>query len=113
MAFLFILLSLLVPIVVSLVFLPRIVCVLAQCLGQYLRRHSNTRRGLLLARVANEAKAHEAKYPSTKGEDDDWEQIGTLRGSTRRGGEADCGWSGIVGFFHPFWYEPGQFLENL
>lgn len=105
MAFLFIFLSLLAPVIISLVFLPKIVCILVQSLGQYLRRHSRTRRGLLLTRVANEIRVHEATHTSTKSEDDDWEQIGTTRGNVGTGEEADCEWDGIVGFFHPFWYE--------
>jgi len=102
MAFLFIFLSLLAPVIISLVFLPKIVCILVQSLGQYLRRHSRTRRGLLLTRVANEIKIHEATHTSTKSEDDEWEQIGTTRGNVGTGQETDCEWDGIVGFFHPF-----------
>ncbi|KAI8934240.1 asparagine-linked glycosylation protein [Plenodomus lindquistii] len=102
MALLLVLLSLLVPAVVSLVFLPKILRILAQFLGQHLRRNSRTRRELLLARVATETKRHDEEHKDRKSEDDDWEQIGIAKAGSVDGGKADSDWDGIVGFFHPF-----------
>lgn len=75
-------------------------------LGTYLRRSSRTRRELLLARVASEQQTYEAKRKTEKSnEDDDWEEVeSSTVGSAVNGGKADRDWSGIVGFFHPFWY---------
>lgn len=102
MALLVILLSFLVPAVISLVFLPKIIRVLAQFLGQHLRRNSRTRRELLLARVATETRKHEAEHEDRKSEDDDWEQVGTAKRGSGESGKANSEWNGIVGFFHPF-----------
>lgn len=105
----YILLSLLIPVLVSVVFLPKILRFLAELVGQHLRRASRTRRELLLARVATESKSHEAERKNRQSEDDDWEEVGT--NATRTpvdSGKTDRDWDGIVGFFHPFWY--GQHL---
>ena len=76
-------------------------------MGYYLERPSRTRRELLLARVATEQRHYETerKDASTEEkEDDDWEEIEqSLVGSATNGSKADKDWSGIVGFFHPFW----------
>lgn len=101
-----IILSLLFPVLVSFVFLPRILRFLGELVGYYLRRSSRARRELLLARVVTEQRAWDAQHKDgqEKGEDE-WEQIeGSLVGSAVNGGKGERDWSGIVGFFHPFWY---------
>jgi alpha-1,2-mannosyltransferase len=103
MTLLFILLSLLVAAIVSVLFFLRTLHRAAEILGRRLRRSSKTRRELLLARVARESRHLEAGHRKTK-EDDDWENIGASPlGSTTNGAKADTEWKGIVGFFHPFW----------
>lgn len=105
MAPLTIVLSLLVPVILSLVFLPKIIHFLAKSLGQHLRWSSRTRRELLLARVATETKTYEADQRNGKKEDDDWEKIGNATVSSKESNDSrDSDWDGIVGFFHPFWY---------
>lgn len=100
-----ILLSLLVPAFLTFILLPKTLRFAAELVGQHLRRSSRTRRELLLARVASETKTFEAQQKNKKKEDEDWEQVGnTLPGSAVKDGQADSGWDGIVGFFHPFWY---------
>lgn len=100
-----ILVSLLVPLVASIVFLPKTLRFFGELLGYYLRRSSRTRRELLLARVANEQRTHDAERTKEKEkEDDEWEEVeASMVGSAINGGKADKDWSGIVGFFHPFW----------
>ena len=105
MSLLLIILSLLLPAIVSAVFLPKLLRFGAELLGHHLRRSSRTRRELLLARVASETKTHEAEQKNRRKEDNDWEEVGnTAAGSKVGSGKADSEWDGIVGSFHPFWY---------
>jgi alpha-1,2-mannosyltransferase len=104
MALLVILLPLLVPAVISVVFLPKVLHLLAELLGHQIRRSSNTRRDLLLDRVATETKSFEAEHKEKSKEDDDWEKVvPSPIGSAVNVGKAGAEWRGIVGFFHPFW----------
>ncbi len=106
MVFLLILLSLLASAFVSFILLPRTLILLAELVGQRLRRSSRQRRELLLARAANETKTYDAGRRRENREDADWEEIGTTAvGSVDNGGTANGQWRGIIGFFHPFWYE--------
>ncbi|OCK99161.1 glycosyltransferase family 4 protein [Cenococcum geophilum 1.58] len=100
----FLLLSVLVSIIVSCIFLPKILSSLGESIGYYLRRTSRTRRELLLARVASEQRSYSSENIETRSaEDDDWEEIeGYAAGTAANGGKADQDWKGIVGFFHPF-----------
>jgi alpha-1,2-mannosyltransferase len=99
-----IILSLLLSVIISAVFLPKILRFGAELLGHQLRRSSRTRRELLLARVASETKKHEAEQKNKKKEDDDWEEVGNITASSKlSAGKTDSEWDGIVGFFHPFW----------
>lgn len=86
-------------------FFPSVLRHAGQVLGRYLRRSSLTRRELLLARVVKEQRDYDAKHKNEKKrEDDEWEEVETsMVGSAVNGGKADQDWSGIVGFFHPFW----------
>jgi alpha-1,2-mannosyltransferase len=104
MAPLVILLAPVIAIAMSAILLPRVLHMLAELLGHRLRRSSTTRSELLLARVATETKNFEAEHRAQNKEDDDWEKIVPSQvGSAVNGGRADAEWSGIVGFFHPFW----------
>lgn len=89
----------------SVYFFPSLLRNVGQVLGRHLRRSSRTRRELLLERVAKEQSDDEAKHTTAKSrEDDEWEEVETsMVGSAVNGGKADKDWSGIVGFFHPFW----------
>jgi alpha-1,2-mannosyltransferase len=55
--------------------------------------------------VAKEQRDYDAGHGSGKHRDDDeWEQVeASTVGSAVNGGKADKDWSGLVGFFHPFW----------
>jgi alpha-1,2-mannosyltransferase len=105
MSVLLIILSLLLPVIASVIFLPRFLRFGAELLGHQLRRSSRTRRELLLARVVSETKAYEAEQRNKKKEDDDWEEVGNTDTSSKSDvGKAESEWDGIVGFLHPFWY---------
>jgi alpha-1,2-mannosyltransferase len=105
MAFLVIILSLLVASVVSVVFLRKTLHLLAELVGRRLRHSSRTRRELLLDRVAAETKTFKAERKTKNTEDDDWEKIApSPKGSPSSQGQANAEWNGVVGFFHPFWY---------
>jgi alpha-1,2-mannosyltransferase len=104
MALLAIFLSLLLPAVISVIFLSKTLHLLAELVGHRLRHSSRTRRELLLDRVVAETKAFEAEHTEKSKEDDDWEKIvPSPLGSAVNGAKADADWNGIVGFFHPFW----------
>jgi alpha-1,2-mannosyltransferase len=106
MVLLLIVLSLLAPVLIAVLFLPTTLQLFAKLVGNRLRRSSSTRRELLLARVAKETKQYEAERQNRSREDDDWENVvPSPADSTVNGGTADSEWDGIVGFFHPFWYE--------
>jgi len=103
MALLAVFLSLLIPALISVVFLPKTLQLLAELVGRRLRHSSRTRRELLLDRVAAETKAFEADHKAKGSEDDDWENIvPSPLGTAANGAKADAEWNGIVGFFHPF-----------
>lgn len=105
MALLLILLSLLSPVLLAVIFLPTTLHLLAKLVGKRLHRSSNTRRELLLARVAKETKQFEAERQNSGKDDDDWEKISpsSAGSAVTRGAKVDSEWDGIVGFFHPFW----------
>lgn len=105
MGLLVIFVSLLIPLVLSFVFLPRTLRFAGELVGYYFRRSSRTRQELLLARVATETRNCEAEQRKThKNEDDDWEEVeGATVGTAVNGGRAENEWEGIVAFFHPFW----------
>jgi len=99
-AFLFLVFSALCTAIV-LGFFPIALRFLAELLGSWLLRSSQTRRELLYARVATEIKTYEAESPT---EPDDWEEIDSaVVGTAVNGGQAGQDFSGVVGFFHPFW----------
>ena len=74
--------------------------------GWYLKRHASTRKKAILRRVKIEEEAFQSfsRRSRRQEEDDDWEKIESYgAGSAINGGQADDGWEGIIGFFHPFW----------
>ena len=99
MALLFVFLSLLLSVLLSIIFFPKFVRFLGQQVGHHLRRSCRTRRELLLARVATESK----NYDAENAEVEDWEEIASVATDGRVGSKQDKNWEGIVGFLHPFW----------
>jgi alpha-1,2-mannosyltransferase len=103
MALFMIVLSLLVPVILSVVFLPKTLHLVAELVGHRLRHSSRTRRELVLERVATETKAFEAEHTAKSKEDEDWEKVVPSPTGNTVNGRPDAQWNGIVGFFHPFW----------
>lgn len=79
---------------------------LAKVAGWHLRRISRSRRQMILAQVKTEQKAYSLSKgkPSPKSDDEDWEKVESQISQERVSGVmGDDKWSGIIGFFHPFW----------
>lgn len=99
---------LVVSVVLPALFFPRVVRVLGSVIGWYIRKRTQPRREILLARVAIEEREYEQSKQSVSrpspADDDDWEKIDSHATATAtNGGKAAKDWKGIVGFFHPFW----------
>ena len=79
---------------------------LAKAAGWHLRRKTQSRRQMILAQVRAEQKAYllSKGRPSPKSDDEDWEKVESqVSGKSKSGVKRDDEWSGIIGFFHPFW----------
>lgn len=83
-------------------------------LGWSLRRKTNSRRQLILRRVAAEEAAYIAKARKGNPEDDDWERVETYAsGPAETKAQSTQQWEGVIGFFHPFWYAFLIFKKTL
>lgn len=71
----------------------------ASLLGWYLRRKTQSRKRLVLARV--EADERELQRTSPRADDGEWEKVEGY--SATVADDAGQDWKGVVGFFHPFW----------
>jgi len=95
MAVLLAVLSLLIPILLTFVFLPQtLLRLLAWPLGIYLGRACRARRQLLLDRTERDEKEYAAGQKTYKKDEGD-RALDDIK--------ADHDWCGFVGFFHPFW----------
>lgn len=78
---------------------------LGALLGWHLRRKSASSRQTLFSRVEPDHTLR-SKNNGSKSEDDEWERIEhQVEGNSGAGQKSTDDWKGIVGFFHPFWYE--------
>lgn len=96
--------------------------VLFRSLGWLIRRRTRSRREHVIARARSEEVEYKAPRPKasenslarSQVEDEDWEKVDSSGGANTTGSsdtdsrtkngtsEADE-WSGVIGFFHPFW----------
>jgi alpha-1,2-mannosyltransferase len=87
---------------------PRGFRLTAQTVGWYIRQKTSGRRELLLSKAAVKLDKEDSQAPKEEVLDEDeegWEKVDTyVPGSVPNGGKSDENWSGVVGFFHPFWY---------
>jgi alpha-1,2-mannosyltransferase len=91
---------------VALFLAPKVITATGRTVGWYLRRKTEGRRAQILERVDGDEKALEADKSSRRNSDEEWENIESFAAGTAKNGEkADREWDGIVGFFHPFWYD--------
>lgn len=82
---------------------PRLVNYFGNVWGNQIRRRTQQRRELLIARARTENA--ESRGERTRTVDDEWEKIDRSR--SRSGSEDEESnhdqWEGVIGFFHPFW----------
>ena len=97
------------PLLLVLKALAPAICLLAgRTIGWRLRKRTQNTRDLLLARVNKERQEYERQTEDKHTTlDDEWEKIEKSRRSSNNGKDGDdednADWTGIVGFFHPFW----------
>lgn len=84
--------------------------------GWLIRRRTRSRREYVIARARSEdkEKGSSNSLARSQADDSDWEKVdssgpgGVKTASSSESGASaggeDAEWSGIVGFFHPFWY---------
>ena len=87
---------------------PRCFRLAAQTVGWYIRQKTAGRRELLLSKAVANRNTKPQQIPKRNvldEEEDGWEKVDTYVPVTvPNGGKSDENWSGVVGFFHPFWY---------
>lgn len=88
--------------------IPALWRALGAMLGTYLRHKTDGRRAQLLDVMAHDEKSYtpsdDDEDSGEKGKKDIWNKIeASIMEKLPKGDTADREWSGIVGFFHPFW----------
>ena len=96
-------------------FLPPALPLVGRLIGDPIRSKTQQRRDLLLQRAATESNKPKVEYgePKTKGSsstslDDEWENVNegaktpSSSSTDNRRRHADEGYTGVIGFFHPF-----------
>jgi alpha-1,2-mannosyltransferase len=78
-----------------------LVQLLLRALGWYLLAQTTARKAAITTRVRAEQAAL-TEHQESQGEDDGWEKI-EESGTAENGKSLQDDWSGVVGFFHPFW----------
>ena len=73
--------------------------------GWLIRRKTQRGRELILSRAWTDNAADGKSQEDSADEEDDWEKVDSQSTGTAPNGEKPGSWRGIVGFFHPFWYE--------
>lgn len=85
--------------------------------GWVIRKRTQARREVILSRVRadeDELLSKQSKVASasaTSADDEDWEKVDSSSGDSSSGSASQNfqqsgtdEWTGIIGFFHPFWY---------
>jgi sulfur relay (sulfurtransferase) DsrC/TusE family protein len=87
--------------------IPSLLSYIGRTWGWFLRSRCAERRGLIFAKVRGEEQEYQLeKRRNTKSEDEDWERVESYAiGTSGNGERAEDEWEGVIGFFHPFWYE--------
>jgi alpha-1,2-mannosyltransferase len=70
-------------------------------LGWYLQSQTQERKAAIIA-ACTEGKSNAPRSETSEGSEDGWEKI-EKTGTAVNGKSEQDEWSGIVGFFHPFW----------
>ncbi len=97
--------SLVLPAVLTLLLLPWIWRLAGLTLGWYLRRKTEGRRQRIFEVMAEEEESFQQQAGDKAGRDEDeWENVEAYAvGSAGNGEKGQRDWDGVVGFFHPFW----------
>ena len=99
----FLFLSLLIIAPLSFLTLPFTVTRCGRAVGWYIRNKTGPRKELLLSRAEVEEKEFHSK--SFSNGDEEWEKVESYAaGSDKNGETGSKDWTGVIGFFHPFWY---------
>lgn len=78
---------------------PLLVGYIGSSMGYHLAKKTAGRREMVLEKTRADEK--ELMRKKDKRDSDEWENVEADTGT----GEKTDGWDGIIGFFHPFWYE--------
>lgn len=90
--------------------IPALWNALGSVAGTYLRRKTEGRRSKILEVIEEDEKQYAERQEkrsqdSRSDEDGGWEKVQAYSASSVADGSKQAeDWSGIVGFFHPFWY---------
>lgn len=90
--------------------IPALWNALGSVAGTYLRRKTDGRRSKILEVIEEDEKHYaekqEKKSQDSRGDEDGgWEKVQAYSAASAPDGNKKAeDWSGIVGFFHPFWY---------
>ncbi|KAI9708058.1 MAG: asparagine-linked glycosylation protein [Bogoriella megaspora] len=85
----------------SLLTLPFSITFCGRAIGWYIRKKTNPRKELLLARATADEKEFQGK--SEANVDEEWEKVESYAvGSDGNGDKGSKSWMGVIGFFHPF-----------
>lgn len=86
---------------------PTVAHALGVVAGTYLRKRTEGRRAQLLELMVSDEKAFQQAKESGRSSSDSngWDHVEALSEKSAGGADkqASDSWSGIVGFFHPFW----------
>ena len=92
---------------------PKILFYVGGIFGHYLKKKTAGRKAQILEMVA----ADEQEFVvngGDKSDSDEWENVEAYATGTSKNGEkGNKEWDGIVGFFHPFWYDSYSELSSL
>lgn len=124
MSFLLNMLVTLVALVATSVLLPQlplsVLRLVLRGVGWLVQRRTKSRKEFIVSRVRADDEDFLSKRarssPRTQAADEDWEKVDTSSSSTAGNankGPGDDDWDGVIGFFHPFWYDkiPGVWLR--
>jgi alpha-1,2-mannosyltransferase len=86
--------------------LPLCSKVFGGALGWYLTKKTQGRRAQLVALMDEDEERYwrENRADWATEVEDGWQNIDNASGSSENGQTETVSWTGIVGFFHPFWY---------
>ena len=96
---------------------PRLIHYVGGTVGYYLRKKTTGRKAQILQLVEADEEEYRKTKEFTEGEkrrdSDEWESVEAYATGTARNGEkAEKEWDGIVGFFHPFCYDPNNHYKS-